>query len=78
MHSSRVLGKDADNGNEPQNPGLQGGLTEKPGSTETIATEQTPEDGKAHEFNEQTNYVPKKTIITVSPLTSRGHWRDRR
>lgn len=32
---------------------------------ESNVTSKTSNDTKAHEFNEQTNYVPKRTIITV-------------
>lgn len=32
---------------------------------ECNVTSKTSNDTKAHEFNEQTNYVPKRTIITV-------------
>ena len=42
---------------------------EKPNATgETAAADGSPEGGKTHEFNEQTNYVPKRTIITVGNL----------
>lgn len=36
------------------------------GSTKDIAVDGGPEDGKTHQFNEQTNYVPQRAIITVS------------
>lgn len=35
------------------------------GSTRTIAADGGSDDGKTHQFNEQTNYVPKRAIITV-------------
>ncbi|RSM02273.1 hypothetical protein CDV31_010993 [Fusarium ambrosium] len=35
------------------------------GSTRTIVVEGGSEDGKTHQFNEQTNYVPKRAIITI-------------
>jgi hypothetical protein len=35
------------------------------GSTNTIVVEGESENGKTHQFNEQTNYVPKRAIITV-------------
>lgn len=34
-------------------------------STESAQAEKTSSDAKVHEFNEQTHYVPKKTIITI-------------
>lgn len=30
-----------------------------------VTSKTSNDDTKAHEFNEQTNYVPKRTIITV-------------
>ena len=44
----------------------QGGVLDQP-STESVQAEKTSSDAKVHEFNEQTHYVPKKTIITVRP-----------
>lgn len=41
------------------------GLAEKPNGAETTAASKTSDESKVHEFNEQTNYVPKRTIITV-------------
>ena len=38
---------------------------EKPGATGSVSADGATSDGKVHEFNEQTNYVPKRTIITV-------------
>ena len=35
------------------------------GSTNTIVVDGGSENGKTHQFNEQTNYVPKRAIITV-------------
>lgn len=35
------------------------------GSMNTIVVNGGSEDGKTHQFNEQTNYVPKRAIITV-------------
>ncbi|KAI8656813.1 MFS domain-containing protein [Fusarium sp. Ph1] len=35
------------------------------GSTRTIAVDGGSDDGKTHQFNEQTNYVPKRAIITI-------------
>ncbi|RBR11660.1 uncharacterized protein FIESC28_08887 [Fusarium coffeatum] len=35
------------------------------GSTNTIVVDGGSENGKAHQFNEQTNYVPKRAIITI-------------
>jgi hypothetical protein len=35
------------------------------GSTNTIVDVGGSENGKTHQFNEQTNYVPKRAIITV-------------
>ncbi|KAL6920843.1 hypothetical protein ACHAPO_004476 [Fusarium lateritium] len=35
------------------------------GSTNTIVDEGVSENGKIHQFNEQTNYVPKRAIITI-------------
>ncbi|CAF3633904.1 unnamed protein product [Fusarium graminearum] len=35
------------------------------GSTNDIAVDGGPEDGKTHQFNEQTNYVPQRAIITI-------------
>jgi hypothetical protein len=35
-------------------------------STKTIAVDGKSDNEKAHEFDEQTNYVPKRAIITVS------------
>lgn len=62
-HTS-VMGTEADRGRESQH---SQGPVGKPTSTETIVADKSSEDGKTHEFNEQTNYVPKKTIITVRP-----------
>lgn len=36
------------------------------GSARTAGADEGSDDGKTHEFNEQTNYVPKRAIITVS------------
>lgn len=36
------------------------------GSANTIVVD-SGDNEKAHEFNEQTNYVPKRAIITVRP-----------
>lgn len=41
-------------------------------STESAQAEKTSSDAKVHEFNEQTHYVPKKTIITVRPCSHPG------
>ncbi|KAM6516125.1 hypothetical protein FALCPG4_014309 [Fusarium falciforme] len=35
------------------------------GSTRTIVVDGGTDDGKSHQFNEQTNYVPKRAIITI-------------
>jgi len=35
------------------------------GSTNTIVVDGGSDNGKTHQFNEQTNYVPKRAIITV-------------
>ncbi|KAJ4193249.1 hypothetical protein NW755_003243 [Fusarium falciforme] len=35
------------------------------GSTRTIVVDGGSDDGKTHQFNEQTNYVPKRAIITI-------------
>ncbi|RMJ18180.1 hypothetical protein CDV36_002152 [Fusarium kuroshium] len=35
------------------------------GSTRTIVVDAGSDDGKTHQFNEQTNYVPKRAIITI-------------
>ncbi|KAM0417159.1 hypothetical protein ACHAPT_012868 [Fusarium lateritium] len=35
------------------------------GSTRTIVVDGGSDDGKIHQFNEQTNYVPKRAIITI-------------
>ncbi|RTE71284.1 hypothetical protein BHE90_014295 [Fusarium euwallaceae] len=35
------------------------------GSTRTIVVDAGADDGKTHQFNEQTNYVPKRAIITI-------------
>jgi hypothetical protein len=40
------------------------------GSTRTIVVDGGSDDGKTHQFNEQTNYVPKRAIITVRYLDS--------
>ncbi|CEF74216.1 hypothetical protein FGSG_01997 [Fusarium graminearum PH-1] len=40
------------------------------GSTKDIAVDGGPEDGKTHQFNEQTNYVPQRAIITTMLATS--------
>lgn len=37
------------------------------GSANTIVVD-SGENEKTHEFNEQTNYVPKRAIITVGPI----------
>jgi hypothetical protein len=34
-------------------------------ATKTIAVDGKSDNEKAHEFDEQTNYVPKRAIITV-------------
>ncbi|KAI1752459.1 hypothetical protein F4782DRAFT_116602 [Xylaria castorea] len=34
--------------------------------TEPVTLANTPKSAQIHQFNEQTNYVPRKTIITVS------------
>lgn len=57
--------KEANTSSEPQTPEGVFGPTEEPGATEAVATSKTCSDSKVHEFNEQTNYVPKRTIITV-------------
>lgn len=41
-------------------------MSRDPGSTNDIAVDGGFEDGKTHQFNEQTNYVPPRAIITVS------------
>lgn len=56
------MDQEASRGREPQSTHVPG---EKPSSAETIVADKPFQDGKVHEFNEQTNYVPKKTIITV-------------
>ncbi|KAF5239453.1 hypothetical protein FAUST_4936 [Fusarium austroamericanum] len=40
-------------------------MSRDPGSTNDIAVDGGPEDGKTHQFNEQTNYVPQRAIITI-------------
>ncbi|UPL02231.1 hypothetical protein LCI18_013165 [Fusarium solani-melongenae] len=35
------------------------------GSIRTIVVDGSSDDGKTHQFNEQTNYVPKRAIITI-------------
>ncbi|WAO94921.1 MFS domain-containing protein [Fusarium falciforme] len=35
------------------------------GSTRTIVVDGGSDDGKIHQFNEQTNYVPRRAIITI-------------
>ncbi|KAJ4216672.1 hypothetical protein NW759_009243 [Fusarium solani] len=35
------------------------------GSTRTIVVDGGSDDGKTHQFNEQTNYVPRRAIITI-------------
>ncbi|SPO01904.1 related to tetracycline efflux protein (otrb) [Cephalotrichum gorgonifer] len=58
--------------NEPNGDGeprgVQGlaGMSEKPSSAEnSVTADESPTETKVHEFNEQTNYVPKKKIITI-------------
>ncbi|KAM0554377.1 hypothetical protein ACHAO7_003514 [Fusarium culmorum] len=40
-------------------------MSRDPGSTNDIAVDGGFEDGKTHQFNEQTNYVPQRAIITI-------------
>lgn len=68
------MDKEANAGHETRTDGLMG-TTEKPGSPEAVATDKSSAEGKVHEFNEQTNYVPKRTIITVRclyPIAAKG------
>ncbi|KAM0222199.1 hypothetical protein ACHAQD_004600 [Fusarium lateritium] len=44
--------------------------TSREESTKTITVNGKSDNDKAHEFGEQTNYVPKRAIITVSHLSS--------
>lgn len=72
------MDKEANNGHAPP-PAVEDGpgATEKPGSPEGVATDKSSAEGKVHEFNEQTNYVPKRTIITVRPLRrGRIEWHE--
>lgn len=62
MQPSAGTGIHANGDQQPQNPQ---GLLEKQSSKESVADDKLPKDGKPFEFNEQTNYVPKRTIITV-------------
>lgn len=61
--------KDANNGDAPPTAGVLG-TPEAPGTPDGVATDKSSAEGKVHEFNEQTNYVPKRTIITVRCLTA--------
>lgn len=40
------------------------------GSESSSGSDTQSDSGKVHQFNEQTNYVPKRTIITVRCLVS--------
>lgn len=44
------------------------GPAEKASAADAITASKTSDESKVHEFNEQTNYVPKRTIITVGCL----------
>lgn len=68
------MDKEATTGGAPPTDGVLG-ASEKPGSPVGVATDKSSAQDKVHEFNEQTNYVPKRTIITVRhlhPLAFKG------
>jgi hypothetical protein len=50
---------------ENREPDANAVMTRDMGSTNTIVVD-SGDNEKTHEFNEQTNYVPKRAIITVS------------
>ncbi|KAL2670724.1 hypothetical protein Neosp_014525 [[Neocosmospora] mangrovei] len=49
-------------GHEPNEAAV---MSHSLGSTRTIVVDGGSDDGKTHQFNEQTNYVPKRAIITI-------------
>lgn len=52
-----------DAGSQPAQPA--GVLDNASSPGQSVVAEKSSTDAKVHEFNEQTHYVPKKTIITV-------------
>lgn len=51
---------------ETHEPDANAVMSRNTGSANTIVVD-SGENEKTHEFNEQTNYVPKRAIVTVSP-----------
>lgn len=51
---------------ESRDPTATMATSRDPESTKTIAVDGKSNSEKVHEFSEQTNYVPKRAIITVS------------
>lgn len=55
--------------------GHQSGIVDnthpRAGSVQSVHADSSSIDGKVYQFNEQTNYVPKSTIITVGYLMER-------
>lgn len=65
--------------NSAQGPLVPNDAGADPGAAQNVGADSSSESGKAHQFNEQTNYVPVRTIITVptSPPFPAGRDSDR-
>jgi hypothetical protein len=51
---------------DTREPDANAVMSRNTGSANTVVVD-SGDNEKTHDFNEQTNYVPKRAIVTVSP-----------